>query len=589
MLVLATLALATTAIAVPNILPKSTPRYDFIIIGGGSSGLVIANRLSEDPKISVAVIEAGDQVFNNTNVTSASGYGKVFGTQIDWAYESEAQVYAGNKTQTLRAGKALGGTSTINGMTYMRAESSQIDSWKKVGNNITWSSLLPYYKKSEYFEYPTEAQISMGASYLPEFHGTQGPLSVSWPTEMVGNNFSSTLNTTFKALDLPWNGDANCGYMRGYNVFPKTFDRELDLREDAARAYYYPFATRPNLDVYLSSFAHRLTWSNDNSSVAFANGVVFTDKSGKEQRLLATKEVILSAGSLRSPLLLELSGVGNPNVLESLGIEVKVDSPFVGENLQDQTTVDTDYTAKANFTGAGGFIGYFNATDVWGNSTAAFSKAVKASLEQYANRTVQATGGITDRETLLKLFQIQHELIFEDEVVISEVIVNAPSSGSGLLEYWGLMPFSRGNIHIKSANASAPAAINPNFFMLDYDLKQQIGTARAARKIATTAPLSNILTSETTPSFDVVPLNATDAVWGDWLKSVYRSNYHYISTAAMMSKELGGVVGDDHLVYGTANVRVVDASVIPFQVSGHLASTLYALAERAADIIKASH
>ncbi|KAH0094847.1 glucose oxidase, partial [Aureobasidium melanogenum] len=474
-------------------------------------------------------------------------------------------------------------------MTYMRAESSQIDSWKKVGNNITWSSLLPYYKKSEYFEYPTEAQISMGASYLPEFHGTQGPLSVSWPTEMVGNNFSSTLNATFKALDLPWNGDANSGYMRGYNVFPKTFDRELDLREDAARAYYYPFTTRPNLDVYLNSFAQRLTWSNDNSSVAIANGVVFTDKSGTEQSLLATKEVVLSAGSLRSPLLLELSGVGNPSVLENLGIGVKVNSPFVGENLQDQTTVDTDYTANANFTGAGGFIGYFNATDIWGNNTAAFSKTIKASLEQYANRTVQATGGTTDRETLLKLFQIQHELIFEDEVVISEVIVNAPSSGSGLLEYWGLMPFSRGNIHIKSANASAPAAINPNFFMLDYDLKQQIGTARAARTVATTAPLSNILTSETTPGFDVVPLNATDAVWGDWLKSVYRSNYHYISTAAMMSKELGGVVDDDHIVYGTANVRVVDASVIPFQVSGHLASTLYALAERAADIIKASH
>ncbi|KAG9515700.1 glucose oxidase, partial [Aureobasidium melanogenum] len=589
MLGLAALALATTAFAAPNTLPKSTTHYQYIIVGGGSSGLVIANRLSEDPNISVAVIEAGDQVFNNTNVTSASGYGKAFGTQIDWAYESEAQVYAGNKTQILRAGKALGGTSTINGMTYMRAESSQIDSWKKVGNNITWSSLLPYYKKSEYFEYPTEAQISMGASYLPEFHGTQGPLSVSWPTEMVGNNFSSTLNATFEALDLPWNRDANSGYMRGYNVFPKTFDRELDVREDAARAYYYPFTTRPNLDVYLNSFAQRLTWSNDNSSAAFANGVVFTDKSGKEQKLLATKEVILSAGSLRSPLLLELSGVGNPSVLKNLGIEVKVNSPFVGENLQDQTTVDTDYTANANFTGAGGFIGYFNATDVWGNSTAAFSKIIKASLEQYANRTVQATGGITDRETLLELFKIQHELIFEDEVVISEVIVNAPSSGSGLLEYWGLMPFSRGNIHIKSANASAPAAINPNFFMLDYDLKQQIGTARAARKVATTAPLSNILTSETTPGFDVVPLNATDAVWGEWLKSVYRSNYHYISTAAMMSKELGGVVGDDHLVYGTANVRVVDASVIPFQVSGHLASTLYALAERAADIIKASH
>lgn len=113
----------------------------------------------------------------------------------------------------------------------MRAESSQIDAWKKVGNSLSWDSLLPYYKKSERFEVPTVAQVTAGASYLPEFHGTEGPLSVSWPTDMVGKNFSSILNDTFETINLPWNGDATGGYMRGFNVFPKTHDRELNVRE----------------------------------------------------------------------------------------------------------------------------------------------------------------------------------------------------------------------------------------------------------------------------------------------------------------------------------------------------------------------
>ena len=263
-----------------------------------------------------------------------------------------------------------------------------------------------------------------------------------------------------------------------------------------------------------------------------------------------------------------------------------VNNPFVGENLQDQTTTDTSYNSTEEFAGAGGFIGYYNVDDVYGDMAANISAAVNQSISEYARRTAEASGDVVSQETLERLFQIQHEIIFKHKAVISEVIVNAPNSGSTLIEYWGLLPFSRGNIHIQSSNASAPASINPNYFMLDWDMKQQIGTAKMARAVADAAPFKDLHTAEILPGLAQVSANASDSEWADWLKSTYRSNFHYISTAAMMSEELGGVVDSDHLVYGTANVRVVDASVLPFQVSGHLTSTLYALAERAAERIK---
>ena len=195
----------------------------------------------------------------------------------------------------------------------MRAETSQIDAWAKIGNNITWDSLLPYYKKSESFQVPTQAQVLDGAQYDADVHGFTGPLTVGWPAAMVGNNFSGILNSTFDSLGLPWNAEPNAGAMRGYNIFPKTLNPATNIREDAARAYYFPYSSRPNLDVYLNSFADRLTWeTSSHDSKPFANGVAFRNASGKLQYLSAKKEVIISAGSLRSPLILEQSGVGNP-------------------------------------------------------------------------------------------------------------------------------------------------------------------------------------------------------------------------------------------------------------------------------------
>lgn len=188
---------------------------------------------------------------------------------------------------------------------------------------------------------------------------------------------------------------------------------------------------------------------------------------------------------------------------------------------------------------------------------------------------------------------LQADLIFDnaDTLPIVEIYVDLGAiSNAILIPFWLLLPFGRGNVHISSADpldGSTPA-INPNFFMNPFDSAVQVAAARFTRRLYTTAPLSNFVGVQVAPSLEEVPEDASDEVWLAWLKSAYSPNWHPVGTAAMMSKELGGVVDNELRLYGAANVRIVDASVLPWEVCGHPTATLYALAERAADIIKAS-
>lgn len=575
----------------------TSARFDYVIVGGGPAGLVLANRLSTDPSITVAVIEAGESAFGNPNVTyvpkSIFEYGLGLGTSVEWGYHTVPQKYAANRNVTLNywAGRGVGGSTLINGMTYIRAEKSQIDAWEDLGNEgWNWESLDEYYIQQESFLRPKEEQVANGATYDVRAHGYKGGLDVAFTPYLTGQGAFAMLRKTHEAKGYIWNKDVNTGSMPGFDVWPMTLNASTVTREDAGRAFYYPIAaSRPNLRVFLNTTASRILWADSaDSSDKTASGVQVVRSDGTIRSIYVTHEVILAAGSIRSPALLELSGIGNPSVLSPLGIDTVVDIPSVG-TLQDQPANGIVYSSPTNWTGYSTFATFMTAADLFGASLPSLHAGISRNLSTYAATILSDlppnSSTLSTQESLLR----QHlDLVYTSASTVPLVeILWVPAGNLIVAQFWNLLPFSTGNVHINSTNPLSAPRIDPAFLQLDIDAKVLAATAVKIRELFATPPLSQHVISEVTPGFAAVPQNASasDAPWETWIKGSFNGNSHPVSTCAMRSRGFGGVVDSEGKVYGTCNVRVADASVFPTQISGHLSASVYAVAGKIADAI----
>lgn len=451
-------------------------------------------------------------------------------------------------------------------MTYMRPARDQIDLWPSLGLEIDWDILFNNSKKGEHFQIPSQRLVDLGAEYESSAHGFNGPLSTCISPHITTTDLNDIFTESMQAVGIPHRAEFNGGDLRGAGIQQATQDSIADVREDAARAYYYPIAgERPNLSVMINTTGLRIIWQDGPCEDAVAAGVEIRSQDGVVRTVSANKEVILSAGALRSPVILERSGIGNPSILNQHSIDVKVELRAVGENLQDQPTLSIVGPSYRNETGFPAYVAHVSMRDLFGKETDAVYAATLAKLPGYANKIAEYNDGASSASSQERLLKSQLDLLYSSNTPAVEIVPLAIANFAGTV-FWVHQPFSRGSVHIGSLDSDNPR-IDTKLFDLDFDGTLSIAAAKWILKFLDTPPVSGILNgSALTPNLG---LEDSDAIWLDWMKNVTEPNYHHMGTCAMLPKELGGVVDNNFKVYGTQNVRVVDLSIVFTQIAGH--------------------
>ncbi|QKX55130.1 uncharacterized protein TRUGW13939_02222 [Talaromyces rugulosus] len=564
--------------------PKETAgkEYDYIIAGGGLTGLTVAAKLTENSNITVLVIEKGFYESNDGSIVeNPNTYGDIFGTSVDQQYLT-VKMAINNRTLAIKSGKGLGGSTLINGASWTRPDKVQLDSWERVFGmeGWNWDNLVGYMNKGERAREPNAAQIEAGYAFNASCHGLNGtvPAGPRDNGEIYSPVMRALMNTT-SALGIPTQQDFFCGHPRGVSMIYNDI-YENQTRADAARSWLLPNYKRSNLQFLTGQMVGKVLF--DESSLT-AIGVNFGTNKAANFDVYARHEILLAAGSAISPLILEYSGIGMQSVLESAGIQQRLELP-VGMNMQDQTV--TKVRSRSRSPGQGQAVYYANFTETFGDYATRARELLNTKLEQWTEETV-ARGGFHNTSALMVQYENYRDWLLNEDVAFAEFFLDA--NGSIDFDIWDLIPFTRGSTHVLSSDPYLLQYANdPKFLLNELDLLGQAAASKLARKLSTAGVMGDHFDGETIPGQNLEQ-DATLDQWVVYIQQNFRSNWHAIGTCSMMKKELGGVVDAAAKVYGVQGLRVIDGSIAPTQVSAHVMVIFYGMALKIANAILADY
>lgn len=525
--------------------------YDYIIIGAGTAGCVLANRLTESGRNRVLLLEAGGPD-RNMWIHIPLGFGRTFfNRNVNWMFDSSPQPNLNNRRIAQPRGKTLGGSSSINGLLYVRGQRQDYDDWAAAGNpGWSYEEVLPLFKRSE--------NQQRGAN---AYHGTGGALPVSDLPEK--HMLAEAFIKAGTQVGILRNDDFNGESQEGVGYFQGT--ARNGFRYSAAKAFLHPVLKRPNLTLLMHAQAQRILFDGSR-----AMGVSFT-QNGREAQARAAKEVLLCAGAIQSPQVLQLSGVGPAPLLQKLGIPVAAESPFVGENLQDHLQARFIIETKDKVTLNDDMASNIRKLRMVAN----FALARKGPLGWWAG----VAGGFIRSRRELHRPDVQFHLY-----PFSTDRKDGPSLhpfSAFTLTVCQLRPYSRGVVRITSRDARDAPFISPNYLQDPRDAETLLAGMRVAREVLAAPAMTAVIRQEREPGDDC----QSDEALLAFLRDKGISVYHPVGTCRMGIDPAQSVVDSALRVHGVQGLRVIDASIMPTIVSGNTQAPSFMIGEKGASLV----